>query len=128
MAKLRILLVDDENELVDALAERLDLRGFYADGVTSGAEALARVRAEGYDVVVLDVKMPGESGIEIMKSIKKEKPDLPVILITGHGSAQDGEQGLNEGAFDYLQKPIQLETLIKKINEAAASSLRNTDA
>src|SRR4030042_1845076 len=105
MASVRILIVDDEDELVSALVERLNLRGFQAEGVTTGAEALTRLAETPFDVVLLDVKMPELGGLEVIKKIKEERPNLEVILLTGHSSAQDAEKGKMLGAFDYLMKP-----------------------
>ena len=118
MENIRVLLVDDEEELSLVLAERLVIRGFDAEGVTSSDEALKRINEKDFDVMVVDVKMPGIDGIELMKIIKQKKPNSQVILFTGHGSVKEGEDGINEGAFDYLIKPVKLEDLIKKIKEA----------
>lgn len=119
MGRLRVLLVDDEEELVFTLAERLEYRGFEAEGVASGVEAIKRAEEKDFDIVVIDVKMPGMDGIEVMKRIKEGQPDTKVILITGHGSIKDGEDGVAEGAVDYLQKPIKIEELVNRIKAAA---------
>jgi DNA-binding NtrC family response regulator len=113
MASLRILIVDDEDELVSALVERLNLRGFQAEGVTTGAEALAHLADTPCDVVLLDVKMPGLGGLEVIKRIKEKRPNLEVILLTGHSSAQDAEKGKMLGAFDYLMKPVKIDDLVR---------------
>ena len=117
---LRILIVDDEEELVSALVERLNLRAFQAAGVTSGNEALEYLERTPRDVVLLDVKMPGLGGLELIRRIKKDHPDLEVILLTGHGSAQYADQGMELGAFDYLMKPVKIDDLVKTLLEAAA--------
>jgi len=109
----RILIVDDEEELVSALTERLNLRGFEAIGVTTGTEALDLIEREAFDVVLLDVKMPGLGGMEVIKRIKDTKPELEVVLLTGHGSSQAVEEGKALGAFDYLMKPIKIDALIR---------------
>ncbi|OGL42243.1 MAG: response regulator [Candidatus Schekmanbacteria bacterium RBG_13_48_7] len=119
MDKLKVLLVDDEEELVDTWVERLIFRGIDAEGVTNGTKALEVLKGKKFDVVVIDVKMPGLGGLEVMKRIRKEHPNVKVILITGHGSVKNGEEGLQEGAFDYLAKPVKLEDLIEKMKEAA---------
>ena len=119
MESLSVLLVDDEQELVETMVERMSLRDIDCDCVTSGHEAIERCRAKRYDVVVLDIKMPGMSGLEAMRLIKQDRPETPVILLPGHGSSQEGETGLQEGAVDYFIKPIQLEELLQKIQEAA---------
>ena len=120
MSDIRVLLVDDERELVTTLVERLAFRGVAADYAVSGAEALEKLQQDGFTVVVLDVKMPGMSGLDVLSAIKKDFPNMPVLLITGHGSpADDGKIPVD--AFDYLPKPISLERLLQKIREAAAS-------
>jgi DNA-binding NtrC family response regulator len=111
MEKMRVLLVDDEMEFVSALAERLDLRGFDAQTATSGEEALQKIAAAPPQVVLLDMLMPGMSGLEVLKRIKKDHPDVKVILLTGRGS-WDGITGVREGAYDCLMKPIQIEELM----------------
>jgi two-component system OmpR family response regulator len=104
MTDFKILIVDDEEELVTTLVERMELRGLQAVGVTKGLEAVDLVERESFDVVVLDVKMPGEDGVEIMKRIKKIRPDLPVILLTGHMSMEASEEGLKAGAIERRSK------------------------
>ncbi|RJO63460.1 MAG: response regulator [Myxococcales bacterium] len=120
MDPINVLLVDDEEELISAVAERLEIRGFHAVGVLSGEEALSRIRQEPFDVVVLDVKMPGEDGVEVMKRIKQIRGNLPVLLLTGHMSEETSARGLQAGAIDYIIKPINIEDLIEKIREAIA--------
>jgi CheY-like chemotaxis protein len=118
MAPLRVLLIDDEEELVYTLAERLTLRGIEVEGVTSGADAIGHVQEKKFDVVVLDMKMPGIGGLEVMRMIRKEQPGIKFLLMTGRGSPEEGEQGIQEGAFAYLLKPINIEDLVKKMMEA----------
>ena len=118
---MRALLVDDEVEFVSALAERLNLRGFEAQIATSGVEALRKVDASPPDVVLLDVLMPGMSGLEVMKQIKKDHPQVQVILLTGRGS-WDGIQGIREGAYDCLMKPIQIEELMQVMADAVEAN------
>jgi two-component system OmpR family response regulator len=120
MASMRILIVDDEDELVSALVERLNLRGFQADGVTTGAEALAHLADTPCDVVLLDVKMPGLDGLEVIERIKKEHPNLEVILLTGHSSVHDAEKGKMLGAFDYLMKPVKIDDLVRILRSAGS--------
>src|SRR4030067_1104523 len=118
MAPLRVLLIDDEEELVVTLAERMMLRGIEVEGVTSGADAIGRVQLVKFDVVVLDMKMPGIGGLEVMRRIKREQPGIKFILMTGRGSLEEGEEGMQEGAFAYLFKPLNTEALMKKRMEA----------
>ena len=119
METLRVLIVDDEAELVSALVERLTLRGFEAAGVTSGDAALAHLAATPCDVVLLDVKMPGLGGLEVIRRIKAAHADLQVVLLTGHGSARDAERGMELGAFDYLMKPVRIDDLIRVLLSAS---------
>jgi len=117
---LKVLIVDDEEELVSALEERLRLRGFEARGVTTGADALAFLDTEPCDVVVLDVKMPGLGGIEVIRRIKRQRPRLEVILLTGHGSSVSVEEGMEAGAFEYLMKPVKIDDLARVLRSAGA--------
>ena len=118
MEALRVLVVDDEEELVSALVERLNLRGFRARGVTTGADALEFLEAEECDVVLLDVLMPGLGGLEVIRLIKDTWPALEVILLTGHGSAKSVEKGNALGAFDYLMKPVRIDDLVRVLTVA----------
>lgn len=118
---MRVLVVDDEEEFVHTLVERLNLRGLEVEGVTSGADALERIEAGRFDVVLLDLKMPGLGGLDVIREIKEARPGVAVILLTGHGSAQDAEAGISLGAFDYLMKPIKIEELMRKLLKASDS-------
>ena len=126
MDPLRVLIVDDEEELVSALVERLNLRGFDARGVTTGTEALEFLHEEECDVVLLDVKMPGLGGLEVIRRIKDMKPDLEVVLLTGHGSVTSVEDGMTLGAFDYLMKPVKIDSLVRILTAAAAGKSPGT--
>jgi len=118
MDPIRVLIVDDEAELVTALEERLNLRGFEASGVTTGAEALALLGDEPFDVVLLDLKMPGLGGLEVIRRIKEERPGLQVILLTGWGSEEDAKKGQALGAYDYLMKPVKISELVRVLLSA----------
>jgi DNA-binding response OmpR family regulator len=122
MEEPRVLLVDDEEEFATTLAERLELRGFQVSTANDGEEALRLVREVPPQVMVLDVKMPGLGGMEVLKQMRSDYPTIPVILLTGLGSTRDGIEGMQLGAFDYLMKPIEIEALIDKIREAAQST------
>ncbi|MBI5551406.1 MAG: response regulator [Desulfobacterales bacterium] len=114
----RILIVDDEERYRTTLTKRILERQLDATSVGSGQEALAELKRKLYDVVVLDVKMPGLDGIETLKEIKKTTPNVEVILLTGHASVDSAVDGMRLGAFDYLLKPCELEILLEKINGA----------
>jgi DNA-binding NtrC family response regulator len=118
---LRILIVDDEEELVSALRERLALRGFEAEGVTNGSDALERLAREHWDVVLIDVKMPGLGGLELAGRLRKDHPSVQVVLITGHSSVREAEEGTALGVFDYLIKPVAIEELTRVLRAAAAA-------
>ncbi len=119
MEPFRILVVDDEEELVAALAERLTLRGLEIQIATNGTDALQLVREHDFNVIVADVKMPGIGGLELTAAIKRDNPDLPVILFTGHSCVDDAEQGMQQGAFEYVMKPVDIDALMEKIRKAA---------
>jgi DNA-binding NtrC family response regulator len=128
MDRPRVLIVDDEVELVSALVERLQLRGFDAKGVVTGTEALAYLADGPCDVVLLDVKMPGLGGLEVVRTLKERRPELRVVLLTGHGSARDAEEGLRLGAFDCLMKPVKIADLVEVLRAAAGLPERGEGA
>jgi len=115
MAPIQVLLVDDEEEFVSTLAERLQLRRFETKCALSGEEALALLEKKMPDVLILDLKMPGLGGMEVLRRTKKTAPELPVIILTGHGSDKDENEARRLGAFEYLKKPIDIDTLIEHI-------------
>jgi DNA-binding response OmpR family regulator len=116
---MKILLVDDEKELVTTLAERLALRGLEAHWATSAEEALGRLLTESLDIAVLDVKMPKVDGLLLKKQMQEKCPDMKFIFVTGHGSSRDFEAGSSEVGSDYyLVKPLKIDELIAKIREA----------
>jgi DNA-binding NtrC family response regulator len=117
----KVLLVDDEVEFVTTLAERLKLRGIDASIANDGTEALKRVDADRPEVVVLDVLMPGLGGLAVLDQIRTTDPQIKVILLTGRGSAQEGDQRIPEGAFDFLIKPVNIDELIEKMREALSA-------
>jgi len=114
----KVLLVDDEVEFVTTLAERLRLREIEVETAVDGETALRLVAAAPPDIVILDLKMPGMSGLEVLRQLKKDQPRIQVILLTGHGSTREGIEGMTLGAFDYLIKPINIEELILKMQDA----------
>jgi DNA-binding response OmpR family regulator len=115
---IKVLLVDDEEEFVTTLAERLEMRGFDPSIAISGDQALSMVQDKAFDLIVLDLMMPGIGGLEVMKQIKSADPEMPIILLTGQGSTKEGMEGMNQGAFDFLMKPLDIEELISQIHEA----------
>ncbi len=114
----KILLVDDEREFITTLAERLDLRGIATRVVFDGESALSAVAEEEPQVMILDVLMPGIKGLEVLERVKRTNPNVQVLLLTGHGSTRDGIEGMRLGAFDYMMKPLNIDTLIEKMESA----------
>jgi DNA-binding NtrC family response regulator len=115
---LRVLLVEDEDIFRTVLGRRLRKRGLDVSGVASGEEALAFLNRDRVDVVVLDVKMPGMSGIEALEQIKARFADLEVVMLTGFADATTAVRVMDRGAFAYLMKPVHLEDLIGEIKDA----------
>ena len=118
MDDYRVLIVDDEEELATTIEERLQIRGIQAQTATDGETALKMIEANPPQVVVLDVMMPGMGGIEVLQRMNAQNLKIPVILLTGYGSTEQGMEGMKLGAFDYLMKPCDLNNLISKIQEA----------
>ena len=114
----RVLLVDDEPDFVAPLLKRMKRRGIDITAAGSGEEALELLDSDPVDVVVLDLKMPGMGGLETLREIKRRHPLVEVIMLTAHANVQDAMCGMNCGAFDYLLKPIELEQLLYKIDDA----------
>ncbi len=118
MDTLNVLLVDDEVEFRETLEKRLRKRNLNVKGVGSGEEALIQLVEEPMDVVVLDVRMSGMDGIETLRAMKKAHPLIEVIMLTGHASVEVAVQGMEFGAFDYLMKPMEIDDLLYKIQDA----------
>ncbi|UCB48894.1 MAG: response regulator [Deltaproteobacteria bacterium] len=118
MDDISVLLVDDEDEFRQTIAKRLAKRGFTLEQARNGEACLSMLENKSIDVVVLDVRMPGMNGIEVLNHIKGRYPKTEVILLTGHATTEDGVEGIKSGAFDYLMKPIKLEHLLGKIRQA----------
>ena len=118
MSGYRVLLVDDEEELVSTLVERLGYRDFHAQYATSGQDALKILREDKFDVVVVDLKLPGMSGLELLGTLVKAYPNLPVLMVTGHGPGEPETAQKPAGAYDLLLKPINIADLVAKMTEA----------
>ncbi len=115
---IQVLIVDDEKDFAETLKERLTVREFDAESVYEGSDAIDKVNNFDYDVVILDVQLPGISGIDILREIKRIKPLTEVIMLTGHATVQTAIEGMKLGAFDFLLKPVDTEDLNKKLTEA----------
>ena len=118
MDEFRVLLVDDEDDFRETLQKRLRNRKLQVEIAENGYKALELIQAQDFDVVVLDVKMPGLDGIDTLKEIKIKKPEVEVIMLTGHASVESGIQGMQLGAFDYVMKPVPLDELLDKMRQA----------
>jgi DNA-binding response OmpR family regulator len=122
--KMRLLLVDDELKFLDALCRRLELRGFDVTKAASGEEAIETARKAEFALVLLDLKMPGMDGREVLRVQKEEHRQLEVIILTGHGSLEAEVQCKELGAFGYMSKPFEFEELLKIIKDAHLVKLR----
>ncbi|GLI33241.1 response regulator [Desulforhabdus amnigena] len=118
MEDFRVLVVDDEPDFLETIVKRLKKRKVDAAGVDSGKKALDLLEREHFDVVILDVRMPGMDGIETLKEIKRIRPLMEVIMLTGHGSVESGMQGMQLGAFDYVLKPAAIDDLLERVHQA----------
>jgi DNA-binding NtrC family response regulator len=120
MKDIKVLLVDDEEEFVQSLAERIKMRELGSDVALNGEEALAKLGEDLPDVMILDFKMPGIDGLTVLEEVKKAYPGVQVIMLTAHGTEDTEKKARELGAFDYLQKPVGIETLVSTIKKAYA--------
>ena len=118
MNNIHLLLVDDEDNFRQTLYKRLGKRGFAVEQAANGEECLSILEKNPVNVVVLDVRMPGKSGMDVLRVIKDRYPKTEIILLTGHATTADGIEGIKSGAFDYLTKPVEFEHLVTKILQA----------
>ena len=118
MKPLNILLVDDEEEFIASLAERLALRGFNTSMATDGSRAIELIKKESFHAVVLDVMMPGMDGLKTLREIKKIDETIEVVLLTGHACVDVALSGIQAGAFDYLVKPVDVDELAFRLQDA----------
>lgn len=118
MMPISVLIVDDEVEFMETLVKRLSKRGLAVSGVTGGQAALEQLKETSVDIVVLDVKMPGMGGLDTLRAIKNRFGLIEVIMLTGHANMEVAIEGMNIGAFDYLIKPIEIDQLLYKIQDA----------
>lgn len=118
MKRPRILLVDDEVAFANNLLKLLSKRGYDVVVEYNGADAVSMVGDKEFDVIILDMKMPGMDGIATLKEIKKKAPLVEVVILTGHGSVESGIEGMQLGAFDFLMKPVRIDDLQEKVSEA----------
>jgi DNA-binding response OmpR family regulator len=126
MREMKILLVDDEVDFVKTLAQRLRMRNLKAETAYDGKQALSFAKEQEPDVIVLDLKMPGMDGIEVLRQIKKIYPATQVIILSAHGSERDKEEAEKLGVYDFLKKPVDIETLMYQIRAAYKKKMEKT--
>lgn len=114
----KVLLVDDEEEFIDLMSQRLETRGLKVVAVTSGEKAVEMVADKNFDVAIVDLSMPGIDGIETLIQIKAKRPDMEVIMLTGQATVKAGIEAMKDGASDFLEKPVDLNVLMEKIEQA----------
>jgi len=116
--KINVLIVDDEKEFTDTITKRLEMRNFTITSVYSGEAAIDVAKKIDFDVIILDVQMPGITGIDVLKKIKIKNPLTNVIMLTGEATVDNAITGMKLGAFDFLIKPVDTELLTQKIHQA----------
>jgi DNA-binding NtrC family response regulator len=122
--KIRLLIVDDEVDFLDSIARRLEIRGFDVTKASRGDEALQAASEGGFDLALLDLKMPGIDGTEVLRILKEEHKYLEVIMLTGHGSIDSAVECTKLGAFSYLSKPYEMEKLLEVLRDAYETRLK----
>ena len=128
MSIANVLLVDDEVSFVETFSERLELRNFEISKAFSGEEALRILEEnQNVEVVILDVKMPGMDGIETLTAIKRKNPLVEVMMLSGHADVESAIEGMKQGAYDYLMKPVDMEQIITKVTAAAAKKRQHEE-
>jgi DNA-binding NtrC family response regulator len=116
--KIRLLIADDEVKFVDSIAERLEMRGLSVVKAYNGADALRLARQEKLDLALLDLKMPGLDGREVLRILKQEQEHVEVVILTGHGSLDSAVECTKLGAYGYLPKPYELDRLLEVLKDA----------
>jgi DNA-binding response OmpR family regulator len=116
--KAKVLLVDDEKDFLAVLAERLETRGLKVDTVTSGEDAVQQVDSQNYDLIILDLAMPGIDGLETLKQIKAKQPNAEIVMLTGQGSIRSSMEAMKLGAEDFMEKPVNITELMARVKEA----------
>jgi DNA-binding NtrC family response regulator len=117
-AKGKVLLVDDEEDFLATLAERLEVRGLTVNTVTRGEDAVAMVDDQNFDLIVLDLSMPGIDGLETLKRIKAKQPNAEIIILTGQGSIKSTMEAMKLGAEDFMEKPVDMTALMDRVSDA----------
>lgn len=120
MPKDKVLLVDDEPDFIKFLSARMKARGVDVETAQNGEEALSKVKAKNYDVIFLDLAMPGLDGIQTLKQLREVNSEVQIIMLSGHGNVRKTVEALKLGAVDFLEKPADIEDIMSKIIEASA--------
>jgi len=118
-----VLIIDDESEFIDTLGQRMTNRGMKVTATTSAREGIEKIDRTNFDVVVLDLQMPELDGLDTLKILKEKKPELQVILLTGHATVEKGIEAMKLGAMDLLEKPADISVLAEKIHKAQAKKM-----
>ncbi|QJB56056.1 response regulator [Pseudodesulfovibrio sp. zrk46] len=119
----KVLLIDDETEFLESLSERMRLRGMNVNTAETADRAVSAIDESDYDAIVLDLQMPDMNGIEMLKIIRKSRPDMQVILLTGQATLEAGIEAMKLGAMDFMEKPANIDTLTEKIKKAQAKKM-----
>jgi len=121
--KDNVLLIDDDQDFLDVMSERMEARGLEVSSTMSAEEALEMIKQDSYDVIILDLQMPGMDGIDALKAIKEIQPEAQIILLTGHATVEKGVEAIKLGATDFIEKPADMESLTRKIKKAHAQKI-----
>ncbi len=124
MSGSKVLLVDDERVFLETLAMRLETRGLKVSVAETGEMAVAKVQEQPFDAILLDLAMPGMDGIDTLKRLRELNPDSQVILLTGQATVKKATEAMRLGALDMLEKPVDVEVLVEKIETAAVNKMR----
>ncbi len=122
--KIKLLIVDDEVRFLETLSKRLSIRDFDVTPVTNGTEALETARKQRFDLALVDLKMPGMTGEQLLDALKSEHPDIEVVILTGHGSIDSAVHCTQAGSYSYLQKPCETEELLSVLRDAYAKRVQ----
>ncbi len=123
--KINILIVDDEEQFLNSIKKRLEVRDFNVFAVDRGEKAIEAARNNAIDIALVDLKMPGMRGEETLKILKKEHQWMEVVILTGHGSVDSAVECVQDGAHKYLQKPCELDTLLEVLKDAYEKKVMN---
>lgn len=124
--EIKVLVIDDEVAFANTLAQRLSMRDMEVFTAYDGKAALSKLREKTADVIILDLKMPGMNGMDVLQEIKASYPDIQVIMLTGHGTDRDADEARRLGGFDFLNKPADIDHLERRIRRAFQEKLEKT--